>query len=424
MKLLLSSIACDPFGGSEGIYGWYVVSALAKEHDCFVITGGDSIPSLQRAQEKGMIPPTLKFRFLGYPKPYHPNRLLARFQSWIRFIMFTKNLLSSAQTWHSPENFDLAQHITYTTWRVASPLWQLGIPFIWGPISGTEVFPRSCYSTLSLQALLFEVLRSTQTWFASRSLSVRRCARAASFIPVPHMQAHSFLSKLRGTSQGVVLCHNWFFPDSRIADLRSKRPGDKPNRPLCAFAAGNLEGRKGVAIALQAIFLAKKAGVRVEYHVTSQGPELAHLQRLSEKLGLSDQVILGERFAATDFASALSTFHIVLLPSLRDGAGLSIMEAMLAGCVPIVADWCGPAEFVTPECGYKVPVTNPTDMAIEIAHILNELDKDRNLLKVKGTLAENRIRSAYNERQFLDFMSKMYERSNSDYFSRYATSRG
>jgi len=422
MKLLLSSIACDPFGGSEGIYGWYAVSALAKEHDCFVITSGDSMPSLQRAQEKGMIPPTLKFRFLGYPKPYHPNRLLARFQSWIRFIMFTKRLLSAAKTWHSQENFDLAQHITYTTWRVASPLWQLGIPFIWGPISGTEVFPRSCYSTLSLQALLFELLRSTQTWIASRSLSVRRCARAASFIPVPHMQAHCFLSKLRGTSQGVVLCHNWFFPDSRIAALRSKRPMNKPNRSLRAFAAGNLEGRKGVAIALQAIFLAKKAGVRVEYHVTSQGPELAHLQRLSETLGLSDQVILGRRFDAADFAAALATFDIVLLPSLRDGAGLSIMEAMLAGCVPIVADWCGPAEFVTPECGYKVPVTSPTNMAIEIARILNELDKDRDLLKTKGKLAEDRIRSNYNEKQFLDFMTDIYKRSSKiNYFSRYAT---
>jgi glycosyltransferase involved in cell wall biosynthesis len=202
-----------------------------------------------------------------------------------------------------------------------------------------------------------------------------------------------------------------------MAALQSKRLAKEPRRPLRAFAAGNLEGRKGVAIALQAIFLAKKAGVRVDYHVTSRGPELAHLQRLSEKLGLSDQVILGEQFDAADFAAALATFDIVLLPSLRDGAGLSIMEAMLAGCVPIVADWCGPAEFVTPDCGYKVAVTNPTNMAIEMARILDELHKDRDLLKAKGKLAEERIRSNYNERQFLDFMSHMYKRSrNPDIF--------
>ena len=414
MKILISAIACDPYGGSEGIYGWYVVAALAKEHDCFVITGGDSMPSLRRAQEEGLIPPNLNFRFLGQPKHYHPNRLIARLQSWVRFFIFTQRLLASAKSWHAEEGFDLVQHITYTTWRVASPLWKLGIPFIWGPLSGTEIFPGSFLNTLSLSSRCFEIIRSFQSFLARLSPAVRACAQSAFCIPVPHQQAQSFILNLRGSKSGVPLCHNFFFPETRMNALHTTRLTTSPVRPLRAFAAGNLEGRKGIAIALQAIFLAKKAGVRVDYRVTSRGPELAHLQCLSEKLGLSDQVILGERFAATDFASALGTFDIVLLPSLRDGAGLSIMEAMLAGCVPIVADWCGPAEFVTPECGYKVPVTSPTNMAIEIAHILHELDKDRNLLKVKGTLAEDRIRSAYNERQFLDFMGRMYRRNNSD----------
>jgi len=408
VKLLLSSIACDPFGGSEGIYGWYVVSALAKKHDCFVITGGDSMPSLRRAHEQGMIPPTLKFKFLGYPKPYHPNRLLARFQSWLRFLMFTQSLLASAKSWHAEEGFDVAQHVTYTTWRVASPLWRLGIPVIWGPLSGTELFPSSCLSTLSFPSLCFEIIRSIQSFLARKSPAIRACAQGAVCIPVPHQQAQSFIQNLRGSKNAVPICHNFFFPETRMRALHTTRPTTNSLRPLRAFAAGNLEGRKGVAIALQAIFLAKKAGVRVDYHVTSRGPELAHLQRLSEKLGLSDQVILGVRFDATDFSAALGTFDIVLLPSLRDGAGLSIMEAMLAGCVPIVADWCGPAEFVTPECGYKVPVTNPTNMAIEIARILCLLDNDRTLVKLKGDVASTRIRSSYSETQFLESMNKLF----------------
>jgi glycosyltransferase involved in cell wall biosynthesis len=190
--------------------------------------------------------------------------------------------------------------------------------------------------------------------------------------------------------------------------LHTSRLNTSSVRPLRAFAAGNLEGRKGIAIALQAIFLAKKAGVRIEYQVTSQGPELAHLQRLSKRLQLTDQVILGQRFHAADFAAALATFDIVLLPSLRDGAGLSIMEAMLAGCVPIVADWCGPAEFVTPECGYKVTVTDPKKMATEISRILCKLDADRSLLRVKGDAASTRIRSSYSEAQFLESMNKFF----------------
>jgi glycosyltransferase involved in cell wall biosynthesis len=408
MKLLLSSIACDPYGGSEGIYGWYVVSALAKEHDCFVITGGDSMPSLHRAQQEGLIPTNLKFRFLGQPSHYNPNRLIARFQSWSRFFMFTKSLLPCARSWHAEEGFDLVQHITYTTWRVASPLWKLGIPFIWGPLSGTELFPSSCHSTLSLSSRCFEIIRSIQSFFARKSPAIRACAQSAFCIPVPHHQAQSFIQNLRGSKSGVPICHNFFFPETRMRALHTARSSTPPLRPLRAFAAGNLEGRKGVAIALQAIFLAKKAGVRVDYQVTSQGPELSHLQRLSKRLQLTDQVILGERFDAADFAAALATFDIVLLPSLRDGAGLSIMEAMLAGCVPIVADWCGPAEFVTPECGYKVAVADPINMATEIARILCLLDNDRSLVRVKGDLASTRIRSSYSETQFLESMNKFF----------------
>jgi glycosyltransferase involved in cell wall biosynthesis len=408
LKILISAIACDPFGGSEGIYGWYVVSALAKDHDCFVITGGDSMPRIRRAEREGLIPPNLKFRFLGQPKHYHPNRLIARLQSWVRFFIFTQRLLSSAKFWHAEENFDLVQHITYTTWRIASPLWKLGIPFIWGPLSGTEIFPASCLNTLSLSSRCFEIIRSFQSFLARLSPAVRACAQSAFCIPVPHQQAQSFIQNLRGSKSGVPICHNFFFPEARMNALHTTRLTTSALQPLRAFAAGNLEGRKGVAIALQAIFLAKKAGVRVEYHVTSRGPELAHLQRLSKRLQLTDQVILGERFVAADFAAALSSFDIVLLPSLRDGAGLSIMEAMLAGCVPIVADWCGPAEFVTSECGYKIAVTDPINMATEIAHILCMLDRDRQHVLAAGLLARDRIRFSYNERQFLNSMNSYY----------------
>jgi glycosyltransferase involved in cell wall biosynthesis len=413
MKVLLSSIACDPLGGSEGIYGWYVISALAKEHECYVITEECYRKNIESAVMKGLVPNSVKFKYLGHGGAYHPNRLIARLQSWRRYQEFQKKVLSLAIEWHAEIGFDIAQHVTYSTWRIPSPLWRLGIPFVWGPISGTEVFPPSCMSSLSLSARCFEMVRRVQTWLAIRNKSILRCARNACAIPVPHHQACDFLSELRGRSEGVEVCHNFFFPDSRMDELKPKRINLETPRPLRAFGAGNLEGRKGVAIALQAIAEAKRRGVRVEYHVTSQGPELSHLKKLAEKLKINDQVVLGKRFEADDFAEALGTFDLCLLPSLRDGAGLSIMEAMLAGCVPIVADWCGPAEFVTEECGFKVLVTNPKRMSQDIADILCKLDSNRHLLKTLGTAAGVRIRDSYNERQFLDSMNMIYKLARS-----------
>ena len=411
MKLLLSAVACDPFGGSEGIYGWYVVNALAKEHDCFVITEVGYRENIENAMKRGLIPPSVQFKYLGSGEPCHANRLIARVQSWHRYQEFQKKILDISEKWHEEVGFDLAQHVTYTTWRVPSPLWKLGIPFVWGPISGTEIFPPSCMSSLSFTSKCFEMLRRVQTFFALKIKNTLQCARKADAIPVPHNQALEFLTQLRGTAEGVSICHNFFFPDSRMQELQPKRKNLELHKPLRAFAAGNLEGRKGIAIALQSIAEAKARGIRVEYQVTSRGPELEHLKKLARNLGISDQVILGERFEAEDFAEALGTFDICLVPTLRDGAGLSIMEAMLAGCVPIVADWCGPAEFVTEDCGFKVPVTNPKRMAQDLAEILCLLDSDRDLLQRLGTAAGEQIRNYYNERQFLDSINQIYERA-------------
>jgi glycosyltransferase involved in cell wall biosynthesis len=409
MKLLLSAIACDPLGGSEGIYGWYVVNALSREHDCYVITEIGYRKNIEEAARRGLISPRLHFRYLGTGAGYHPNRLIARIQSWRRYQQFQEDVLPLARAWHEEVAFDIAQHVSYTSWRVPSPLWQLGIPFVWGPISGTEVFPLSCMSSLSLSAGVFESLRLLQTSLSKGDKNILVCARQAVAIPAPHQQAAEFLSRIRGSRRGVGICHNFFFPDQRMKELEPKREPRDARVPLRAFAAGNLEGRKGVAIALHAIAKAKERGVRVEYHVTSRGPELSHLQNLSRKLGLDDQVIIGERFESADFAAALSTFDICLLPTLRDGAGLSIMEAMLAGCVPIVADWCGPAEFVTEECGFKVPVTNPDQMASDIADILCNLNQDRGAVNAMGISARKRIMDSYNEHQFVEAMNRIYE---------------
>ncbi|MEI6337783.1 MAG: glycosyltransferase family 4 protein [Verrucomicrobiota bacterium] len=406
VKLLLSAIACDPFGGSEGIYGWNIVSTLATEFDCHVITHTSNRESLETAQARGMIPQGLAFRYHGKLAPYHENRLVARLQSWTRYQTFSRELLPLAIQWHKEVNFDVAQHLTYTTWRVASPLWRLGIPFIWGPISGTELFPRQCYSSLSLHSKLFELLRAAQSALAKRNPKIRECARHASAILVPHQQAKSYLSEFVKGSTTVDFCHNFIFPDARLKDLEQPVRSPQPKLPLTAFAAGNLEGRKGVAISLHALAMARDRGVKISYRVTSSGPELNHLKKLARKLALSDQVILGEQFPPGEYARALGKFDLCLLPSLRDGAGLSIMEAMLAGCVPIVADWCGPAEYVNSENGFKVEVTDPMTMARAISDILCNLDSDRARLCRLGNAAAASMRAGYNETQFRDFLSK------------------
>jgi len=74
----------------------------------------------------------------------------------------------------------------------------------------------------------------------------------------------------------------------------------------------------------------------------------------------------------------------------------------------IVADWCGPAEFVTEESGFKVPVTNPDQMASDIADILSRLDQDRETILTMGYSVRKWIMDSYNESQFIGAMNRIY----------------
>jgi glycosyltransferase involved in cell wall biosynthesis len=409
MKLLLSSTACDPFGGSETVHGWRACRAIARDHEVWILTAEENRPGLEKGQREGLVPEQMHFIFVGENRPAHENRLIARFQSWHRYLKFSEEMMPLAREAHRRIGFDRAHHVTYTTWRVACPLWKLGIPLIWGPISGTEIFPLPFFRILSPSAQAFEFVRMLSSGLAWVSPGVRECARRSARIIAIHDQAYEHLVRLRGSADGVTTHSGFFFPDDHIAQLERPPVAPSSDQPLRIFASGNVEGRKGIALALMALAELRRRGVEFTYTVSSRGAELAHLQRLAVRLGLADCVSLGVRMEFAEFLQNLKRTDVYLLPSLREGGGLTLMEAMLAGCVPVVAQCGGPGNAVTPECGFPVPVTTVEDMVGRLADALAYLAHNRQRLPELGRLARQRIVEHYNEASFRRAMNEAYE---------------
>jgi len=407
---LVSAIACNPVGWSEGLHGWLACKALSQLGDLWLLVSDDERPGVEEGRAKGMVPDNMHFIFVGRRKPYVENRLLARFQGWLRYIAFNNNILSIARDLHAKIKFDLSHHVTYSTWRVGSPLWRLGIPFVWGPISGTEVFPlRKLGSILSPKAKAFELARILGGYYSQLTPEVNFCARRAFHIFAAHEEAVSHLSKLRRRSDGIsVLSYYAFGPDT-ISNFARPQFKQLNGAPLKILSGGNLEGRKGVAIALHGLALAKKRGAAFRYRITGTGPEHQHLERLAVELGLGQEVVIGKAYSRDDYLGALKDADLYLLPSLREGGGLTMMEAMLAGCVPIVANCGGPGTAVSDECGVRVPVGNLDEMAGHIASAVVRLDRDRALIPKMGAAAAARISRNYADHCFLAAVRAVYE---------------
>jgi len=97
------------------------------------------------------------------------------------------------------------------------------------------------------------------------------------------------------------------------------------------------------------------------------------------------------------FLRALKKAQIYLLPSLREGAPVTMMEAIAASCVPSVGKCGGAAMLVNEDCGRLIQITDPSEMAEEIAGKLRSLWKNPEILKMLGEAAKLRVKEKCSE---------------------------
>lgn len=408
MKVLLSAIACSPYLGSECYFGWSAVKCLAQDHELWVVTTSRSRDHLERAIAEGLVPKNVHFVYAGTFKPFHPNMMLARLQNWGDYVAFSRELALVSRELHRTVKFDVVQHVTFATWRVATPLWQLNVPFIFGPIGGNEKFPLQLFPMLSAPGASFELLRKVSNVVSRFTPAVRRSLRGAAHVFAATKETADLVTAVRGSDIGVSRLLPGFYSAAKVAAFSRHAVGKKIDGPLRLFASGNLGGHKGISLAMQALAQAKRKGVEFCYYLGSKGAEIPHLQKLAAKLGIERQMVFGDTMSMEEYQAELGRTHVYLLPSLRESVGLTMMEAMLAGCVPVVADCGGPNFIVTEDCGCKIPVSSSGKMISRIADAILLLDRNRNLILEKGSRASERIAKHFSEDHYRRMVNNVY----------------
>jgi len=142
-----------------------------------------------------------------------------------------------------------------------------------------------------------------------------------------------------------------------------------------------VEPKKGLAVLLQAM-----AGLRdravAQLLIVGEGPAFPALRALSVRLGLSDRVVFAG--VRRDIAGLLPLMDVFVLPSLYEGFGIALVEAMAAGR-PVVATAVGgiPEVVVQGETGLLVPPGDPGALGDAIAHLVNHPEQAR-LMGARG----------------------------------------
>jgi glycosyltransferase involved in cell wall biosynthesis len=381
LRVLLSSYTCWPGGGSEGGAGWNRALETARRCETHVLCG-EGEPEIRRwFSEHGEVP-WLRFHFLPPTQLEQrlvaiPGLLYAAYHSWQR------RAFRLARALHAELGFDLAHQVTLSTYREPGYLWRLGIPFVWGPIGGSENYPWRFLASAGLSGAAKESVRGVANAVQLRAnWRVRAAARRAAALATTNSHGERTFRRTLGVAP------------VRMLDVGAEEvPGSTERRagrrgPLRLLWSGTFCHNRPFHVLVEAL-RGLSADVSCELHVAGSGPLEARWRRLARRAGLECTFMSlprEEALAQYDWADAL------VFLSLRDACGSVVLEALAHGLPVICLDHQGAGDLVTERCGVKVPVTTPREVIATLRREISLLHRDRARLDRLGDGAVERAR--------------------------------
>ena len=248
---------------------------------------------------------------------------------------------------------------------IAARCRRLGIPFVLGPLNGGLPWPAG-----------FPDLRRQDGEFLSRLRGAHR------LLPYYRSTRRDAAAILVGSAGALAdLPRRWhdksiYVPENGLDLARFPPPPPKralvAGQPLRAVFLGRLVPAKGADMLIEAACALLAAG-RMSLDIIGDGPERPRLEQLVRAHDLDRQV----RFIGTvrhpQVAACLAGAHLLTFPSVHEFGGAVVLEAMAMGVVPVVVDYGGPAEFVSPASGFALPLGTREEIIVALRRTLEQI---------------------------------------------------
>jgi glycosyltransferase involved in cell wall biosynthesis len=385
-RLLLSAFSCIPYRGSEPGVGWNRALEAAKYCDTWVMCRAkESEEPIRRYFEEHQKPRGLHFIYV--PEPRWGDRI--RCGTALHYLVYNawqRRAYQIARRLHQELNLDLAHHVSMIGFREPGFLWKLNVPFIWGPLGGTQNYPWRCLAGAGPKALAKEAVRSLVNRFQLRySHRVKRAARAASVVLAANSPIASDIRRFWKIDAPV-------FPETGLRSIPEPcevKCHDRCDNRFTIVWSGVLEPRKALELLLEAL---GQLPTNFDYQlrVLGEGPCQARWQRLADRLGVAEHVRWLGRRPHQEALAEFKKADVFAFTSLRDTSGTVNMEALGAGLPVICVDHQGVRDVVSEECGIKVPVTSRKEIAKGLRDGVLHLAKDGDLRQRLGEAARRR----------------------------------
>jgi glycosyltransferase involved in cell wall biosynthesis len=322
---------------------------------------GNSDLRLQRADELDNL------RFIQVPIPKKVQPISGLRGLYIRYLAWQRAAYREATQLLSEYPFDIVHHVTWGSLVLGSPLWRLGLPFVFGPVGGGQLTPRG-----------YQRYFGGYWWRElARNGAVRRIVPISPLSRRPVRGAHLVLCINTDTLRLVERMgarRSHLIIDAAVppsyeggCEPRSLRTGET----LRIVWVGRLLRRKGLLLALQALSRIRE----IPWHLTivGDGSLGARVPGWLKEFQIEDRVNWLGQISWGEVKREYQKAHVMLFTSLRDSAGNQLYEASACGLPAIVLNHHGARDMLPDSAAIKADVGNPNETISNLSAAIRDL---------------------------------------------------
>ena len=407
MKILINAYACSPGMGSEPGMAWNWVSNLAKFCELHIITEGEFREKIET------VVPTLEqggnMHFYYNPVSEEIRKMCWNQGDW-RFYKYYREwqwkTYLMAKDICSKEQIDILHQLNMIGFREPGYLWKLSeeneLPFVWGPVDAKDKFPVAYLDGAEVKTKLFMRLKNFLTGIQLRySTRVKRAARQSSVVFSASSNSQHSFKKYFGIDSPLLNETGCYIQNHPFEDKTGKDTFD-------VLWVGKMDFRKQLGLALMSI--GKTGNDKIILHIVGGG-ESEQYKSQAAALGIAERCVWHGAVTHDEVQSIMQQSDVFFFTSVAEGTPHVVLEA-IGNNLPVVCfDTCGQSDAVNHNVGRKIPLSNPAQSAGDFARILNELERDRGLLKqLSANCRQRQIELSWEEKA--KTMVKWYEKLN------------
>ncbi len=411
-KVLICAYAClsapdkrfNLVDGGEGSLGWSIVKQLDRFFQLIVLTHKDN---KQYIESKIVKEPLLNTKFIYFGLPSWVEGL-QKIYGGVQIYAYLWQIKAYfvARKLHRENNFDIFHHVTFANdWMASFVGALLPIPYMRGPGGGAHKVPEGFVKKYKFNQKIAERVRSIGQWLFRHDPFFIIGQNRSKVLLVCNYEAKNAISK---KWQSKV----YFFPVNGISleDLPLIDYANENSNHFLILTAGRLIKIKEIDLAIRAFKLLSDKVLEARFVILGDGPEINNLKNIVKSLKLENKVLFKGWLARENVLKQMADCDVFLFPSLRDGGGNVVVEAMASGKPVICFDLAGPGFHIDENCGIKIKPENPKQAVKDMAEALEKLYLDKDLRLRLGQGARKKAEKEYDWDKLGDRLFEIYKK--------------